>query len=1206
MALPMLLFLSMATPLRAGEADTVWTDVTDYFLTNPDFSSGTSGWGYTTDARSSGVSYGVMEFWYASSFDIHQELTDLPNGTYRVGVQAFYSDGNSATSYAAHVAGTEQLAACFYANDSQQAVVSRHSWHATTAGSGWWAQPATGYYTPNDREAVSEAFSQGVYQNSLLAEVSDGTLTLGLRCEEGAASNWCPFDNFTLEYAGDLSAYFSGEATAAQLVVNEVMVGNVGECLDPTCNFSPWIELYNPTDTDATLSSRYVSDTPDSLTLWRMPATMGTVPAGGWRVIWFDHTDLSNKQAPFKLDADGGTLYFSDTDGQLITQHTYPAQRRHAAYGRTTDGGDTWAWTEQPTPGATNATSPFVTGGQLDAPTVDQPSQLLSGSLQVGITVPSEGQLVYTTDGTLPTATNGTTTATGLLTISDSTILRVRTIADGHVGSDATSRTYVYPYQTYTLPLLTVLCDPAYLYDDSIGIYVEGTNGITGRGVYTPVNYNQPWERPVNFSYITVDGQMVLNQDVDMEIAGGWSRAYTPRSFKLKGSKALSGDKHLKYPIFPAKPHINNRTLQVRNGGNDHTYRLVDPVISSIIQTSGIDLDLQSYQPAHVLFNNTYMGTMNVREPNNKHYVYANYGWDDDEIDLFEMDSDSGYIQHQGTGDAYDLLTELTADAGDEATYAQVRQLLDTDAFASYTAAGFYLCSNDWGRNNVKGFRWRGADPGDYATGGKYRFVFYDSDAAFATSDPFSLFQGYEYRTYTGGYQQVKLVTIFRQLLQSDDFRRRFIDSYCLMGGSVFLPERANAIIDSIVSDVAAARALEGVSLTSKASSLKSSFAAQPSTAITAMETFDAQQSHEWFHLDELSGQHATLLADAPGAHIYVNDTDVPTAHFSGILYQPVTLRAEAPGGMRFLGWRVDDDESGDGYYATEAIIPLPAIDSISLTACFASLTEAERTSCSLPPVRINEVSAANAVYVSDLHRTSDWVELVNTTDADIDLAGLYLTDDEAEPQKHQIGGGEADVSTVLPARGRRIVWCDKQDPLTQLHAGFKLAAEGGVVQITAEDGSWSDRLAYPAHDGYHTVGRYPDGDEATYLFDVPTIDAANRLNSFATLVTTDGGGDDADALHAPLIAADNGLKILFVPQRRVVVVRANEPTASPALLTVHTAAGQLVLTTRADLSTGESVIDVSHLPPGIHTACAATDDGRRCSVKFRCGHTGD
>ena len=77
------------------------------------------------------------------------------------------------------------------------------------------------------------------------------------------------------------------------------------------------------------------------------------------------------------------------------------------------------------------------------------------------------------------------------------------------------------------------------------------------------------------------------------------------------------------------------------------------------MQTSGIDVDVQAYQPAHEFINGEYIGVLNVREPNNKHYVYANYGWDDDEIDQWEMSPDSGYVQKCGTPDVYNELCDV-------------------------------------------------------------------------------------------------------------------------------------------------------------------------------------------------------------------------------------------------------------------------------------------------------------------------------------------------------------------------------------------------------------------------------------------------------------------------------------------------------------------------------------------------------------------
>lgn len=60
---------------------------------------------------------------------------------------------------------------------------------------------------------------------------------------------------------------------------------------------------------------------------------------------------------------------------------------------------------------------------------------------------------------------------------------------------------------------------------------------------------------------------------------------------------------------------------------------------------SGLDVDLQDYQPVCHYINGRFMGTINMREPNNRLNVYAHYGLDEDEIDLYEIDCDSGSTQ---------------------------------------------------------------------------------------------------------------------------------------------------------------------------------------------------------------------------------------------------------------------------------------------------------------------------------------------------------------------------------------------------------------------------------------------------------------------------------------------------------------------------------------------------------------------------------
>ena len=432
----------------------------------------------------------------------------------------------------------------------------------------------------------------------------------------------------------------SASAGPESLVINEIMASNVDEFISPAYNFDGWIELYNPTSDNITLAGLYLSDDKSNLTKWRIPTSIESIKPNAFRVIWFDSNDIEPTNAPFKLDVDGGALYLSDSSGKLLISQNYPKSIERVSYARTVDGGDAWGLTAMATPGSTNNNSSFAEQ-QLSAPVVDQPSQLYTGTLTINVEIPSGCILRYTTDGSLPTMDNGETSETGLFTISiQNASYRFRLYADGKLPSNVTTRSYLYKNRNYMLPVLSVVCDRDFLYDDFIGVMIRGRNGRPGNGQSTACNWNMNWERPVNFSYIDSQNEMVLNQDVDLEMCGGWSRAWTPHAFKLKGTKETGGNKHLPYPFFEQKPYIRNRTIQVRNGGNDTQCRFKDPALQYIMQSSGANIDCQSYQPVHEFINGRYIGVMNVREPNNKHYVYANYGWDDDEIDQFEMSSD--------------------------------------------------------------------------------------------------------------------------------------------------------------------------------------------------------------------------------------------------------------------------------------------------------------------------------------------------------------------------------------------------------------------------------------------------------------------------------------------------------------------------------------------------------------------------------------
>lgn len=166
------------------------------------------------------------------------------------------------------------------------------------------------------------------------------------------------------------------------------------EYVSPAYNFDGWVEIYNPTDEAAGLAGLYLSDNTTNLKQWRMPNTIRVIPAKGFRLLWLDSNEVNANNATFKLDTDGGTLYVSDANGNLITSATFPACKERVSYARTTDAGDTWAETAYPTPGYTNVKSTFSTS-QLAAPVVDQGSQLFSSSLSVQVTIPGRNPALY-------------------------------------------------------------------------------------------------------------------------------------------------------------------------------------------------------------------------------------------------------------------------------------------------------------------------------------------------------------------------------------------------------------------------------------------------------------------------------------------------------------------------------------------------------------------------------------------------------------------------------------------------------------------------------------------------------------------------------------------------------------------------------------------------------------------------------------------
>ena len=712
----------------------------------------------------------------------------------------------------------------------------------------------------------------------------------------------------------------------------------------------------------------------------------------------------------------------------------------------------------------------------------------------------------------------------GKFTFSNTTNLTVRLFKEGYLPSPPVTRSYIKTSNEYTLPVISIVGDKKYFTDPKIGIDCDGdgTNGKTGNGQSQPRNYNQPWDRPVNFSLLTPEGEMLFNQDVNISVSGGWTRSQRYRSFKLKSNKVFDGMNHLDFSFFPQKPYIRSKTLLVRNGGNDvwtHSARFMDPALETIIQRSGIDLDVQSYVPVIEYVNGELRGVLNLREPNNDKFAYANWGYDDDELDAFE-----NFQMKHGTDEVINRIFELGERINEEGVYEELTTLLDIDEYTNYMAVTMFLNNEDWPDNNIKAYRSQ--------HDGRYRFVSFDLDYAFGLQNNDTDDNPFD---HLSNFKDMEFVSFFYNMLGNDTFRRKFIDTFCIVAGSIFEPTRAGKIVDELLATVKPMTQLmrqqgiyDGHDPDRSAQTIKNKLNGRSEKMTGYMKKVEEMK------LNVGVRKNITLTANAEGATILINGIAVPTGNatvandqwtlFSGHLFTPVKVEAKAPHGYTFVGWK-----KGDDIIDTQPEINVPTGSRMTLTAVFSEIPD----SSLLTPVRINEVNAANDIYVSEYFKRSDWVELYNTTDEPIDVAGMYLSDNPDKPKKYQI---EAPIftpeelapdaitaemagdqwamthgrqqGTVIPPHGYLIVWCDQREPLTQLHASFKLAAEGDELLLTAADESWTDRLTYGPMKGNETAGRYPDGADEVFTMNVPTIAKTNITSSYVKPSVTMLKGD--------------------------------------------------------------------------------------------------
>ena len=176
------------------------------FIKNPNFDGTANGWNGGKLAWNNTIS----EFWSDNTdpYDYNQTLADLPNGVYKVEVYSFHRIGNPDWDHyktgvladnAQHMRTSQIYANNYWMLNHDMTDFGREeNIHPDQY------QKINGIYLPDGVFYADKAFNEyGDYNNELYCSVTDGTLKIGIRCENRERYSWTPSDTWRLTYYGD-------------------------------------------------------------------------------------------------------------------------------------------------------------------------------------------------------------------------------------------------------------------------------------------------------------------------------------------------------------------------------------------------------------------------------------------------------------------------------------------------------------------------------------------------------------------------------------------------------------------------------------------------------------------------------------------------------------------------------------------------------------------------------------------------------------------------------------------------------------------------------------------------------------------------------------------------------------------------------------------------------------------------------------------
>ena len=540
---------------------------------------------------------------------------------------------------------------------------------------------------------------------------------------------------------------------------------------------SDYIEIFNSTSEDVNLGGYTLAQTPGEV-VFSFPEMI--LAAGGYTVVYCDGYNASESgktlHAAIKINSGGEDFYLAEPDGRVCDHFSSGKGEDGVSSGRIgSDVTKRYFFTE-PTPGAPNGTSGAV--GYAPMPVFSLDGGYVESGTQISLTIPEGCDVVYTIDGSVPTASSARYTEP--LTITGTTVIRAAAITDGMLMSQCVTQTYLVE-DKHTIPVVSLSSAPKNLFGEKTGILIEG--------MYN--NYKKDWEREVHIEYFDENGVKCVEFDAGAKIFGQYSRSLDQKGLRL-ALREIYGTTEVTYPFFPDSVSgiTTFSNLLLRPSGQDQTRaKLRDEIVPAIVRGQ-MDIDYQEFRACVLYINGEYWGLYYLRERLDADYIESKYGYEEGSFDLIK----SQIFASEGTLDEWNALDEYcrTHDLTIQENYDYVCSQVDTQSLINFWVVETFFANTDTG--NIRCYK---------TEDGKWRWMIYDFDWAMTST------------TWKNDYIQRHLLdpeghgsanfsnALIRKLLKNDEFRDQFISTYCYHLNNTFNTERTLAILDEMAAVIA-------------------------------------------------------------------------------------------------------------------------------------------------------------------------------------------------------------------------------------------------------------------------------------------------------------------------------------------------------------------------------------------------------------------